>query len=123
MAGSPLAQKISRRHSWNAGGFIRKNAAVRSIARNGRVLVRRWQVPTRPFLFVLVRGQEHVTRMSWFAQPGHNFRQVRLGHGGATGGRPINAASNMKKYRAACAGDRWIRIMPNINQPVISEIA
>src|ERR1035438_2389274 len=96
---------------------------VPSIARNCDVLICRWQVPTRSFLFVLPRWQEHVTGMSRFSQPGHNFHQVRFGHRRATGSRSIDSTPNMKKYCASGAGNRWIRIVPNLDEPVISEIA
>ena len=81
------------------------------------------QIPSLPFFFVLDRGEKCVTGMSIFPQPGNDLYQVRLGHGRAPGGRPVDPAANVKKYRAAIARNGRIGIVTNLDEPMISEIA
>jgi hypothetical protein len=57
------------------------------------------------------------------SKPGDELYKIFLCHRRATSGRPIHAAADMKKNRAPCAGHRRIRIVANLNEPVISEIA
>src|SRR4026207_395154 len=61
--------------------------------------------------------------MPFRSKPGNQFYKIFLRHRRATSGRPIHAAPDMKKNRAACAGHGWIGIVANLNEPVISEIA
>src|SRR5436190_8370150 len=56
-------------------------------------------------------------------QPCYQPHQIGPCHRRATSGRPVYAATSMKKNRAACARDRWIGIMPDLDQPVIRKIA
>src|SRR6266545_129605 len=61
--------------------------------------------------------------MTFRSQPGDQLHKVFLYHRRATSSRPIHAAADMKENRAPCAGHWWIRIVANLNEPVISEIA
>src|SRR5437660_11085494 len=56
-------------------------------------------------------------------QPCYQPHQIGPCHRRATSGRPVYAATSMKKNRATCAWDRWIGIMPDLDQPVIRKIA
>src|SRR6266498_4899966 len=56
------------------------------------------------------------------SQPGDQPYEILLCHCRAAGGWPIHSASNVKKNRAACAGHGWIRIVPDLDQPVIGKI-
>src|SRR6266498_3940250 len=60
--------------------------------------------------------------MTFRSQPGDQLHKIFLRHRRATSSRPIHAAANMKKNRAPRAGHWWIGIVPNLNEPVISEI-
>ncbi len=57
------------------------------------------------------------------SQPSDHLYEVLLCHRCAPSGWPIQTASNVKKNRAARAGHRRIRIVPDLDQPVIREIA
>jgi hypothetical protein len=57
------------------------------------------------------------------SQPGDHLYEGLLRHRCAASGWPIYTASNVKKNRAARAGHRRIRIVPDLDQPVIREIA
>ena len=49
--------------------------------------------------------------------------KISFSHGGAPGGRPVNAAPNVKKNCAPRTRHRRIGIVPDFNEPMISEIA
>src|SRR4051812_27317894 len=57
------------------------------------------------------------------AQPRNRFHQLRLGHCPAAGRRPVFAAANMEKNRAAGAWNWRIGVVSNVDEPMISEIA
>ena len=57
------------------------------------------------------------------AQPSDDSHEVWLRHGCATRRRAIHSAANMKKNSAACTGDWRVGIMPDLDEPVIREIA
>src|SRR4030095_9426694 len=57
------------------------------------------------------------------SQPGDHFYQIILRHRCATGRRPVDAAPDMKKDGASFSGHRRIGIVPDLDQPVIGEIA
>src|ERR1700675_2199100 len=79
-------------------------------------------MPSLPLRTVLRSRQEHVTWVPWRPEPNDEFHQIGLRHRAATSRRPIDSATNMKKYGTACAGHRWIGIMPNLHQPAVSKI-
>ena len=56
-------------------------------------------------------------------QPGNQLHQVLFRHCRAARGRPIHATPNMKENRAAGFRDRRIGIVPDLDEPVIGEIA
>ena len=41
----------------------------------------------------------------------------------AAGRGPVHPAANMKKNRAACARDGRVGVVPDLDQPVVSEIS
>src|ERR1700694_4639728 len=81
-----------------------------------------WRIQGLPFLFVLKRRQERVARVPGGAQPGDHSNKIAFGHGCATGRWAAYPAPNMKKDGAALPRNRWVGIVPNFNQPAISEV-
>lgn len=79
-------------------------------------------MPALPFSVVFCLWQQHVTRLPRRPQPLDHFHQVGLGHRGAAGARPRDAAADVEKNRASRAGHRRIGIVPNLDQPAVSEI-
>src|SRR6476646_2198108 len=61
--------------------------------------------------------------MSLRSQPGNDFHEVILRHGGAAGGRSIHSAPDVKKDGATRSGHRRIGIVPDLDQPVICKIS
>src|SRR5205814_6319404 len=57
------------------------------------------------------------------AQPCDKSHQILLSHRRATCGRSIYSATDVKENRTAIPGHRWIRVMANLNQPAIGEVA
>ena len=74
-------------------------------------------------MIILSGRQQRVARMAPRSQPVDQLHEVLLRHSCAASGRPIQTASNVKKNRAARAGHRRIRIVADLDQPVIREIA
>lgn len=56
-------------------------------------------------------------------QPTYQLYKVCFCHRRATSSRPVHAAADMEKDRTACSGNRWIGIVPDLDQPVIRKIA
>src|SRR6266487_315446 len=56
-------------------------------------------------------------------QPSYQLYEVCFRHSRATSRGPIQTAPNMEENRAADAGNRWIGIVPDFNEPVIRKIA
>ena len=61
--------------------------------------------------------------MSVRSQPGDHFYKIVLRHGRATGRRSIHAAPDVKKDGATRSGHGRIRIVSDLDQPVIGKIA
>ena len=61
--------------------------------------------------------------MSFGSQPGNHFHEVILRHGGAAGCRSVHTAPDVKKDGAARSGHWRIRIVPDVDQPMIGKIS
>src|SRR5213078_2765540 len=78
---------------------------------------RRWDLPP-PEKTAL----QYVAWVPRRTHPRDHFYQVRFSHGRATGRGPVDAAANVEKYRAARSRHGWIRVMPDLDEPMVGEI-
>ena len=66
--------------------------------------------------------QKNITGMPISAQPADEADQIAFRHGGAARSRTGHAASNMEENCAAFVRHGRIRVVPDLDEPVIGEI-
>ena len=101
----------------------RENQRVALFLLLQRGFFRRRQIPSAPPFLVLIGRQEHVAGVPRRTHPRDHFYEVRFGHGRATGRGPVDAAANVKKNRAPRSRHGRIRVVPDLDQPMVGEIS
>src|SRR3954451_14326183 len=81
------------------------------------------QIPALPFRGILRTREQSVAGMLCLAQPCDESHQILLSHSRTTCRRPIYSATDVKENRTAIPWHRWIRVVANLNQPAIGEVA